>query len=66
MINASNYNSLQANYTKRYTHGLTALISYTYSKSLDYGGSAASGGGRRWQPADSNQPGKRDTAASGF
>jgi hypothetical protein len=50
MINASNYNSLQANYTKRYTHGLTSLISYTYSKSLDYGGSAASGGGAAGNP----------------
>lgn len=49
-INASNYNSLQAKYTKRYTHGLTALISYTYSKSLDYGGSAASGGGSAGNP----------------
>jgi hypothetical protein len=49
-INASNYNSFQGNYTKRYTHGLTALISYTYSKSLDYGGSAASGGGSAGNP----------------
>jgi Carboxypeptidase regulatory-like domain/TonB-dependent Receptor Plug Domain len=44
-INSSNYNSLQTKYNKRYSHGLTALISYTYSKSLDQGGSAASGGG---------------------
>jgi hypothetical protein len=43
-INASNYNALQLKYTQRYSHGLTALVSYTYSKSLDYGGSAASGG----------------------
>jgi hypothetical protein len=49
-INASNYNSLQTKYAKRYTHGLTALISYTYSKSLDYGGSAASGGGSAGNP----------------
>ena len=40
-INTSNYNSLQTKYVKRYSHGLTALVSYTYSKSLDYGGSAA-------------------------
>jgi hypothetical protein len=49
-INASNYNSLQIKYNKRYSHGLTSLISYTYSKSLDYGGSAASGGGAAGNP----------------
>lgn len=49
-INASNYNSLQTKYVKRYNHGLTALVSYTYSKSLDYGGSAASGGGSAGNP----------------
>ena len=49
-INASNYNSLQFKYNKRYSHGLTSLISYTYSKSLDYGGSAASGGGAAGNP----------------
>jgi hypothetical protein len=49
-INASNYNSLQIKYNKRYSHGLTSLISYTYSKSLDYGGSAASGGGSAGNP----------------
>jgi len=43
-INSSNYNALQVKYTHRYSHGLTALVAYTYSKSLDYGGSAASGG----------------------
>lgn len=49
-INASNYNSLQVKYNKRYSHGLTSLISYTYGKSLDYGGSAASGGGAAGNP----------------
>ena len=49
-INSSNYNALQAKFTKRYSHGLTELISYTYSKSLDYGGSAASGGGSSGNP----------------
>jgi hypothetical protein len=43
-INASNYNALQLKYTHRYSYGLTALVAYTYGKSLDYGGSAASGG----------------------
>jgi hypothetical protein len=49
-LNASNYNSLQIKYNKRYSHGLTSLISYTFSKSLDYGGSAASGGGSAGNP----------------
>ena len=49
-INASNYNSIQTKYTKRYSRGLTALISYVYGKSLDYGGSAASGGGSSGNP----------------
>ena len=49
-INASNYNSFQAKFTKRYGQGLTALVAYTYSKSLDYGGSAASGGGTSGNP----------------
>jgi hypothetical protein len=64
-INASNYNSFQANYTKRYTHGLTALISYTYSKSLDYGGSAASGGGSAGNPQTVTNL-KAGYGASGF
>jgi hypothetical protein len=65
MINASNYNSLQVNYNKRYTHGLTSLISYTYSKSLDYGGSAASGGGSAGNPQTVTNL-KAGYGASGF
>jgi hypothetical protein len=48
--NMSNYHSLQVKYTKRYQYGLTALLSYTFSRSLDYGGSAASGGGAVGNP----------------
>ena len=48
--NMSNYNSLQAKFTQRYSHGVSALLSYTYSRSLDYGGSAASGGGAVGNP----------------
>jgi hypothetical protein len=33
----SNYNSLQANITKRFSQGLAMTVAYTYSKSLDYG-----------------------------
>ncbi len=42
--NMSNYHSLQTKFTKRYSYGMTALLSYTWSRSMDYGGSAASGG----------------------
>jgi hypothetical protein len=64
-INRSNYNSLQAKYSKRYTHGLLALIDYTYSKSLDYGGSAASGGGAAGNPQTITNN-KAGYGASGF
>ena len=33
----SNYNSLQTNLSKRFSHGLMFTIAYTYSKSLDVG-----------------------------
>jgi Carboxypeptidase regulatory-like domain/TonB-dependent Receptor Plug Domain len=64
-INASNYNGLQMSYAKRYSHGLTALVSYTYSKSLDYGGSAASGGGSAGNPQTVTNL-KAGYGASGF
>jgi hypothetical protein len=31
----SSYNSLQVRFTKRFSHGLTALLSYTWSKEID-------------------------------
>lgn len=34
-VGFSNYNALQANFNHRFSHGLTALVSYTYSKFLD-------------------------------
>jgi hypothetical protein len=43
--NMSNFNSLQAKLQKYLSNGLQFLVSYTYSKSLDYAGSTASGGG---------------------
>ena len=43
--NKSSYNSLQTKLLKRFSRGLQFLASYTFGKSLDYGGSAASGGG---------------------
>ncbi len=45
---ASNYNSLQVKVDKRFSHGLSSLISYTYGKSLDdssgYNGTAEQNG----------------------
>ncbi len=32
----SNYNALQANFTKRFSQGLAFTVAYTYSKALDY------------------------------
>jgi len=34
-VGFSNYNALQANFNHRFSKGLTALVSYTYSKFLD-------------------------------
>jgi len=48
--NMSTYHSLQAKLVKRFSEGLQFLFSYTYGKSLDYGGSAASGGGATGGP----------------
>jgi hypothetical protein len=42
---SSTYNSLQGKVVKRFSRGLQFLASYTFGKSLDYAGSAASGGG---------------------
>ena len=43
--NRSTYHSGQLKVTQRFRGGLLFLGSYTYGKALDYGGSAASGGG---------------------
>ena len=48
--NMSTYHGLQTKLVKHYSHGLQALVSYTYAKSLDFGGSAASGGGSTGGP----------------
>lgn len=64
-INASNYNGAQVKYVTRNLRGLTALVSYTYSKSLDYGGSAASGGGAAGNPQTITNL-KAGYGASGF
>jgi hypothetical protein len=43
--NSSSYNSLQTKLVKRFSGGSNFLFSYTFGRSLDYGGSPASGGG---------------------
>ena len=48
--NSSTYHSGQLKVTQRFTGGLQFLVSYTYAKALDYGGSAASGGGAVGNP----------------
>jgi hypothetical protein len=48
--NMSNFNSLQAKFQRNMSHGLQFLGSYAYSKSLDYGGTSASGGGAVGNP----------------
>jgi hypothetical protein len=48
--NRSTYHSGQLKITQRFSNGLQFLGSYTYAKSLDYGGSAASGGGAVGNP----------------
>ena len=48
--NSSTYHSGQLKVTQRFSGGLQFLVSYTYGKALDYGGSAASGGGAVGNP----------------
>ena len=48
--NSSTYHSGQLKVTQRFSGGLQYLVSYTYAKALDYGGSAASGGGAVGNP----------------
>lgn len=43
--NMSTYHSMQTKLEKRFSDGLQFLVSYTFGKVLDYGGSPASGGG---------------------
>ncbi|HTV03364.1 MAG TPA: TonB-dependent receptor [Luteitalea sp.] len=48
--NRSTFHGLQTRVNQRYTNGVQLLFSYTWGKSLDYGGSAASGGGSTGGP----------------
>ena len=48
--NMSNYHGLQAKMEKRLSNGMQFLASYTWAKSLDYGGTPASGGGAVGNP----------------
>ena len=46
----STFHSMQNKVVKRFSSGLQFLFSYTYGKSLDFGGSAGSGGGATGNP----------------
>lgn len=48
--NSSTYNGLATKLEKRFSSGLQFMAAYTFSKTLDYGGSAASGGGAVGNP----------------
>ena len=48
--NRSTYHSGQLKVHQRFSGGVQFLVSYTYGKALDYGGSAASGGGAVGNP----------------
>lgn len=61
----SNYHSLQTVLRKRFTHGLTFDINYTYGRSLDYASSIENVGALGGQIADIFNP-KNQYALSGF
>ena len=48
--NSSIYNGLSAKLERHFASGLQFLAAYTFAKNLDYGGSAASGGGSVGNP----------------
>ena len=48
--NMSIYHSLQTKLDKRFANGFQGLFAYTWSKALDFGGSAGSGGGSTGNP----------------
>ena len=51
--NMSTFHSMQNKVVKRFSSGLQFLFSYTYGKSLDFGGSAGSAGGSTGTPRQS-------------
>ncbi len=48
--NMSTYHGMQTKLSKKFSSGFQFLSSYTFAKSLDYGGTAASGGGSTGNP----------------
>src|SRR5438270_7578608 len=64
-IYRSNYNGLQTTLTARNHHGLTAVVGYTYSHSLDDVGANWDFGAGLGLPSDSNHP-NREYASSDF
>ena len=63
--NMSTYHGVQTKVAKRFSQGFQFLSSYTYAKSLDYGGTAASGGGSTGNPQTVTNI-KAGRGASGF
>jgi len=63
--NMSTYHGVQTKVSKRFSQGFQFLSSYTYAKSLDYGGTAASGGGSTGNPQTVTNI-KAGRGASGF
>ena len=61
----SNYNALQLKYTKRLSHGLSALGSYTWAKSIDDASAYFSSAGDAAFPQDSNNV-RADRGLSNF
>jgi len=63
--NMSSYHGMQTKVSKRFSQGFQFLTSYTWAKSLDYGGTAASGGGSSGNPQTVTNI-KAGRGASGF
>jgi len=61
---ATSYHSLQAKMEKRLSSGLWSLVSYTYSKSLQFALTQAKGGNTGWERAASNLNIPHNLAAS--
>lgn len=49
---SSNYNSLAAKFQQRFSHGLSSLLSYTFSKAIDYGSAIRTHAGDEDFPQD--------------
>lgn len=62
---SNHYDSLQAKFEHRFSHGFSSLIAYTYSKSLQYNQSSAIGGNTAYEYALSPFDTPHNVAISG-